>query len=101
MQFSCYKAKFRGENVWSACTAYRTLRDKDEQGIQPLYRPKTWRRVERQNERRMKKTNWFKNKGDMSVVFVPATPGSELKRRYETAIQQCRVGIKSMVQKSA
>ena len=46
----------------------------------------------------------------MSVVFVPATPGSELKRRYGTAIQLCRVGIKvmetsgrtikSMVQKS-
>ena len=94
MQFSGYNTKFRSEIVLSACSAYRTMRDKDEEGVQPLYRPKTWRRVERQKERRMKKTNWFKNKGDMSVVFIPATPGSELKRRYEAAIQQCRVGIK-------
>ena len=54
--------------------------------------------------------NWFKKGGNMSVIFVPATPRSELKKRYEEAVSECRVGmkvvekagmsVKSMVQKS-
>ena len=56
-----------------------------------MYRPKMWKRVERQKERSMKKMNWFKRGGNMSVIFVPATPGSELKKRYEAAVCECRV----------
>ena len=51
-------------------------------------------RVERQEERRRKKTNWFKRGGNLSVVFVPATPGSELKKQYEKCIRENGVGVK-------
>ena len=30
----------------------------------------------------------------MSVIFVPSIPGSELKKRYEAAVSECRVGMK-------
>ena len=63
MQFSGYEAKFKGVIVKSAFKAYREVKEKDGRGEQPLYRPKMWNRVDRQNERRMKKTNWFKRKG--------------------------------------
>ena len=99
MQFAGYTPKFKGEVVRSAMKAYRKLVDMERQGVQPLYRPKNWKRVERQKERRKKKTNWFKRGGDLSVVFVPATPGSELKRRYEKCIKESGVGIK-VVEKS-
>ena len=99
MQFSGYTVKFKGEIVKSAFKAYRVLKEKDERGEQPLYRPKMWKRVDRQKERRMNKMNWFKKGGNMSVVFVPATPGSELKKRYEAVVSECRVGMK-VVEKS-
>ena len=99
MQFSGYTPKFKGEVVRSAMNAYRKLLDMDSQGTQPLYRPKTWKRIERQKERRKKKTNWFKRRGDLSVVFVPATPRSELKKKYEKCIKESGVGIK-VVEKS-
>ena len=43
----------------------------------------------------MRKSEWFKGgkQGNESVVFVPATPGSELKRRYERAIEEAEVKI--------
>ena len=94
MQFSGYNPKFKSEVVKSALNAYRKLLDMDEQGTQPLYRPRNWERVRRQNERRKKKTNWFKRRGDLSVVFVPATPGSELKKSYEKCIRESDLGIK-------
>ena len=101
----------KGEIVKSVFKAYRQVKEKDERGEQPLYRPKMWNRVDRQNERRTNKMNWFKKGGNISVIFVPATPRSELKKRYEAAVSECRVGMKvvekqagmsmkSMVQKS-
>ena len=94
LQFSGYSRKFRGEIVQSALNAYQIIREKEEQGVQPMYRTKMWNRVERQKERRKKKNDWFKKGGYMSVMFVPATPKSELKRQYERVIKECKVGIK-------
>ena len=47
MPFSGYKAKFKGEIVKSAFKAYRVLKEKDERGEQPLYRPKMWKLIDR------------------------------------------------------
>ena len=58
----------------------------------------------------MDKMDWFKKGGNMSVVFVPATLGSELKKHYEAAVSECRIrlsvveksgmSVKSLIQKS-
>ena len=50
--------------------------------------------TERQNERRRKKNNWYKQGGNLSVLFIPATPGSELKKRYEKCVRKNGVCIK-------
>ena len=71
----------------------------DKQGKQPLYRPKPWERVKRPDERKEKKTNWYRRRGDLSVVFVPASPGWELKKKYEECIRDAYVSIK-VVEKS-
>ena len=99
MQFAGYTPEFKGEVVQSAFNAHRKLCDMDRQVTQPLYRPKTWERVERQEERRRKKTNWFKRGGNLSVLFIPASPGSELKKQYEKCIRESGVGVK-VVEKS-
>ena len=45
--------------------------------------------------RRAKKNEWFSRgrAGNESVVFVPATPGSELKKRYMSVIVKAGVRI--------
>ena len=49
---------------------YMNLREMDEQGAQPLYRPKTRKRVETHKERR-KKMDWFNKRSNISVMLVP------------------------------
>ena len=88
MQISSYDQVFREQVVTSALKAYNEMIEKDQQGIEPLYRPRDWRSVERAEEKRVKKNEWFRGKEgkNETVVFVPATPGSELKKRYQKII---------------
>ena len=90
MQFSGHSRKMRGQVVRSALNAYDKIREKDERGEVPMYRPREWNREEREENRRKKKRDWFKGKDGKkeSVVFIPATPGSELKRRFQRVIQK-------------
>ena len=86
--------------------------EKDNQGEEPLYRPREWRKVERVKERRDRRTDWFrgpKRKAE-TVIFVPTTPGGELRKRYKETIERAKVkvavaevpgkSIKSRLQKS-
>jgi hypothetical protein len=83
LQFSGYNAKFRMEVVNSALKAYDNIRRLDACGEKPMYRPRQWRRVDRAQEKRKKRDTWYKKGGYESVIFVPATPKSILKQRYE------------------
>ena len=112
MQFSGYPERFREEVVKSALDAYDRMMDKDQQGEEPMYRTRDWKKVERAKARRKKKSEWFKGAEgrNESVIFVPATPGSELKKRYMETIKKAGVrvavaevpgcSVKSKVQKS-
>ena len=48
----------------------------------PLCRPREWRALERGRERRKRRDNWLRKGGFDTVIFVPATPGTQLKRGY-------------------
>ena len=95
MQFSGYTETYRAQVVRSALKAYDEMVSKDQRGEEPLYRPRDWKRVERAEERRAKKGEWFKGSGSKyeTVIFVPATPGSELKKRYMETIEKAEARI--------
>ena len=93
MQYSGYDQKFRAEVVRSALKAYGAIVAKDACGEEPMYRPRGWRSEERARKKREKKEAWYKKGGCESVIFVPATPRSELKRRYEEEIKKTRYRI--------
>ena len=59
-----------------------------------MYREKKWMKGAREIQKRRKKSNWYRKGGYRSVVFVPATPKSELKRRYQKIIGKSKVPIK-------
>ena len=81
--------------IRSALNAYDIIKEKHEKGIEPMYRPKGWKKVEREKKKKEKKRTWFrgKNRKKESVIFLPATPGSILRRRYKEIIDRAGVSI--------
>ena len=59
-----------------------------------MYRKKEWKRNERKKLKRDKKGNWYKKGGFETVVFVPCTPRSELRKMYETIIKGTNIKMK-------
>ena len=99
MQLSGYDKELRYEVLKSAIHAYDKMREAErEQGV-PLYRKKEWRRVERRKEKDEKKTKWYKKGGNQSVLFVTATPGSELKQRLQAEVRKTPFKVK-LIEKS-
>ena len=60
-----------------------------------MYRPREWRKVERVKERSDRRTDWFKGpkKKVETVIFVPTTPGGELRKRNEETIERAKVKL--------
>ena len=85
MQYCGYTRDFRAEVVESAVKAFDSILENVASGIEPLYRPRELKKMERARKRRSRRTEWFRGGMEKkeSMIFVPATPGSELKRRYE------------------
>ena len=94
MQYSGYKQSFRVQVIKSAINAYEVLREEERNGKRPLYRPKTWKAIEREQERKIKKLDWYKKGGNKSVMFVPYTPGSILQKLYTDEVRKSELPIK-------
>ena len=63
-------------------------------GERPMYRPKGWNKEERTKEKIRKNKNWYAKGGNESVIFVPATPRSQLQREYQQEIRNLGFTIK-------
>ena len=110
LQYSGYDRKFREELVRSALATYNRPLDLDGSGEKALYRPREWKALDRARERRKRRDNWFRKGGSDTVIFVPATPGSQLKRRYMRemkatdfkikVVEQSGTTLKAMLQRS-
>ena len=87
LQNSGYDEKFRREVLQAGTMGFEKQKVASETGGRPLYRPRGYKKVERYNEKDFNKTKWFNNKESKddyeAFIMVPATPGSELKKRIE------------------
>ena len=52
-----------------------------------MHRLKGWRKDEREAEKSRKREDRYKKGGDEAVIFVPATPGSQLQKKYQREIK--------------
>ena len=94
MQFSGHDLRMRTRVVEAAVAAYKKQVQRDKAGEVPLYRPRGWNVEERVRKKRRKKSEWFRGKRQHeSVIFVPATPGSVLKRRYLQVIWNSGINL--------
>lgn len=94
LQFSGYNKEFRYDVYNLAKEAHKRLIEKSNNGERPIHRPKEWKRQERNDEKKLKKKNWYKRGGAESVMFVPCTPNEELKKMYEKEINNSGFKIK-------
>ena len=93
MQASGYDHEFRLEVLKSAKKAYEKLKERENQGGM-LHRPRTLNRIERRKERLEKKKNWYGTTKYETVLFVPATPNSELQQKLQDKANESKVKMK-------
>ncbi|KAJ8037510.1 hypothetical protein HOLleu_18339 [Holothuria leucospilota] len=94
MQYSGYSVTEREEVYARAKKKFDEMLRKDREGTVPLYRPKEWKREMKDEEKKQQKMNWFR-KGDYeSVLFIDATPNSELARKCRKIYKECGLKVK-------
>ena len=99
MQAAGYDQEFRLQVLKSAYKAYQSKKIEEQRNGTPFYRKRTWRRNERRKEKIDKKRNWYKKGGKESVLFIAATPESELKNLLQKEIEKSPFKIK-VIEKS-
>ena len=88
---SGYSQKFRAEILKSGLKGYSKILEAERDGVRPMYRPKGWKESARWLEKRRKKNNWL-GLFWKSCIFVPPTPGSELKKQMQAKEEEMRAG---------
>ena len=99
MQASGYDHEFRLEVLKSAKAAYEKIKQERRNEGTKMYRERTWNRNERRKRKEEKKKNWYKTGKYESVLFIQATPGSELRDKIQREILKNGVKIK-VIEKS-
>lgn len=70
----------------------------NQEGIRvPIYRSNEWRINAQIEEKEGKKKSWYKRGSFSSVIFVPATPESTLKKALDKDVKESGLKIKAGV----
>ena len=88
---SGYSEAFRAEILKSGLKGYGKILKAERDGIRPMYRPKNWKESARWLDKRRKKKNWLGSFWK-SAIFVPPTPGSQLKKQMQAKEEEMRAG---------
>ena len=86
---SGYNVNFRTEILKSGINGYIKILAAEREGRRPMYRPKNWEVDSRRMDKQNKKKNWL-GPYWKSCIFVPPTPGSELKKRMRKREEELR-----------
>ena len=77
MNNSGYSERLCGEVIRDATIGWERKLEAAETEQRPMYRPREWEQRERQKEKMIKKSAWYRPQADVAA-FYPTTPGSEL-----------------------
>ena len=81
---SGWDAKHRYDFIQAGLLGYKKQLEQSDAGVTPLYRPWEWNREERDNKKLLAKSSWYRP--DDATMFVPATPGSELRNIIQNIV---------------
>ena len=88
MKQAGYGEVYRKTVLKHALGIYDTKIKMHEEGVRPLYRPKSYKKKERKAAKIKKKHQWAKKGGYTAPIFVPATPGSQLLKEMRKVAQE-------------
>ena len=93
MKWAGYNFIYRGEVIRAAVVGHDRLLEKVDGGERPLHRPREWNATERRKNKLLGKAAWYRP-ADV-VLFVPATPGSELTSILTPVVKEegARLGL--------
>ena len=95
MKAAGYGEKYRRDILKHALGIFDKKWEDHRNGVQPIFRPKMWKREERKIAKASKKVNWATQGGYIAPVFIPTTPGGVLlKMMRETAEAEAKEGIR-------
>ena len=94
LQYSGYNKGEREQIYKKGKAIFQRIVKNDEDGRIPLYRSKFWRSVERNEEKRKKRTQWFTKKGHKATFFVDATENEILMKECQKCLDNCGLPIK-------
>ena len=94
---SGWSEKFRQETIQSGVLGYERQCRVSDAGGRPLYRPRSYEAEERRMKKALTKTTWYKPAD--AALFIPATPGEELKKNIERVVKEEleRIGMTAKV----
>eukprot|EP00092_Neocalanus_flemingeri_P017457 GFUD01018885.1.p1 GENE.GFUD01018885.1~~GFUD01018885.1.p1 ORF type:complete len:103 (-),score=35.76 GFUD01018885.1:306-614(-) len=86
LKASGYKENFRIQILDSALLAFEKMVEEDKSGRKPLYRSRLWEEENGTSFKKNKKNRRYKENRKTgvefkTVLFVPPTPGGELKKQ--------------------
>jgi len=99
MQVSGYDHQFRLDILKSSMNAYDKMIELDKNNDVKLYRRREWKRNLRRREKDEKAKKWYMKGGYESVMFISATPNSELRKQMQNTINKSNMKIK-VIEKS-
>jgi hypothetical protein len=93
MLISGYPEEYRAGVLKAAVTGYQRQVEADRSGEKPLYRPREWQEAERRRRKGLRRPAWYRPAD--TVLFLPATPNSELAEMARKVVEEegSRLGI--------
>ena len=86
LMVSGYNERFRSDVIKSAVEGYNNQCRRADTGTVPLHRPREFDEENRRRKKLMSKSSWFRPAD--TVLFIPATPNSELANRIRKVIEE-------------
>ena len=95
LQLSGYNEKEREKILDGGLKTFQNLKEKEQLGLRPFYRPSGFNKKLRKIQKHNKKTTWFKSKDCedkfKSVMYVDATPGDKLLKMIKETEDKFRI----------
>ena len=103
LKASGYSMRDQAEILVSGVRRFDKLKNKEERGLRPFYRKRSFEEEERKKQKADKRSSWFRKANNMfsTVFFVPPTPDSILLRNLRKTEQTFQVGVKSRITSTA
>ena len=94
-----YSQTYRKEIIRNAVNIYDSKLRDEEDGVQPLNRPRGYQKVERRKAKKKKKQSWATRGGYTAPVTIPATPGGVLAARLRAVAERRSIpGLRFRIQ---